>query len=196
MTTTAPEVRLTILLPTIGRPSLAATLASIRAAGAGAGDELLVIDDGAESPVFVESALTLSLLPTRCLVKILTPERRLGTWGHAASNLAMREASGTHVVRIDDDDAYEPGALDTIRAMIALAPERVHIWRMASRGGVIWTDESIRQGNVGTPMFGVPLGCAGRWGARYEGDHDYVCESVANSGQPPIWHPATLVRCG
>lgn len=191
-----PDVRLTVIVPTIARASLPATLASIRDAGIGASDEVLVVNDVSDNPTFIDTAIVLSRLPALCTVKILTPSARLGHWGHGARNIAMREAAGTHVVTIDDDDAYEPGALETIRAMIQTAPAAMHVWRMVPRGGgVLWTDEAIRQGNVGTPMMGVLRAACGTWGSRYEGDYDYAVESARLAGAVRWW-PDVLVRCG
>lgn len=196
-TATLPDVHLTVIVPTIARASLLATLASIAAGGVGQGDEVLVVPDGPTSArASVDQAIEASGLIGQCGVKLIYPSTHLGHWGHGARNMAMMEAAGTHVVSIDDDDVYEPAAIEDIRAMIQGAPSRVHIWRMAHRSGVLWIDEALRQGNVGTPMFGVPRAFAGQWGSRYEGDYDYIHESLAKSGQPPVWHPVTLVRCG
>lgn len=192
-------VTLSIIVPTIARPTLAATLASIRDAGARAGDEVIVVAD-VDSPE--EGAMVQEMLERAVWGglstggKLIAPAVKLGFWGHAARNMAMREAGGTHVVTIDDDDVYEPGAIDVIRAYCETAPDAMHVWRMVTRsGGVVWTDDQIRQGNIGTPMMAVPREKAGVWGLRYEGDFDYAVDSAVRAGRVQ-WHTDVLVRCG
>lgn len=194
------EVRLSVIVPTIGRPGpggLAGTLASILLAVPAPGDEVLIVDDSGGRGVDVEQAAQDSGLASVCRLVVIRPARHLGGWGHPARNLAMREASGTHVLSIDDDDEYEPRALARIRVLLSSSPDALHVWRMVARGGETkWADEQLRQGNVGTPMFGVSRETAGRWGHRYEGDYDYALTSAMSATGGVVWHPDALVRCG
>jgi glycosyltransferase involved in cell wall biosynthesis len=195
---TAPS--LSVIIPTIARPSLAATLDSIAAAGIGLDDQVLMVSD---SPVQVtEESHDLNMAAARSLARhtnvlAVLPGRRLGGWGGPGRNIGIQEATGTHLVFIDDDDVYLPGALQVIREIIATDPQALHVWRMVARGGhTLWTERDVRVGNIGTPMFAVPRGCAGQWTTRYEGDFDFFEDSLIRAGGQVRWHEDVLVRCG
>ena len=198
---------LSVIIPSIARPSLVATLDSIAAAGAGAKDEVRVVFDidrqvvGAGEIAFTEAERqigdALTRLAASTAVLAISPAKKLGGWGGPARALGIREATGTHLVFIDDDDTYEPGALSAIRGIIATDPAALHVWRMVARGGhVLWTDKHVRMGNIGTPMFAVPRQFAGTWTTRYEGDFDFAADSLLRAGGQVRWHEDVLVRCG
>lgn len=192
----------TIIIPTIMRPSLVATLDSIRDAGAGPDDEVLVVVDAAHrdgyGPAGINDALA-GLAATCRSVRLLQPDEARGSWGGPARNHGVGLARGSHLLFIDDDDVYWPGAIDTIRAWVADAPASIHVWRMVARGGkVVWAAPKLVQGNIGTPMFCVPRGAAGVWTERYEGDFDFVRDSHRrmNDQDCLVWHEDILVDCG
>lgn len=84
----------TIVVPTVGRASLRAALASV-AGQLEAGDELIVVcnDDG--------------------------------DFGNSARNSAIERSRGSHIVFLDDDDEYLPGAFDAMREYAGRHPDRV-----------------------------------------------------------------------
>lgn len=190
-----------IIIPTVMRPTLVATLHSIRHAGAGLGDEALIIVDAAHqngyAPAGFNDAVA-GLVATGASVRILQPNEARGGWGGPARNHGVGLARGSHLLFIDDDDQYRPGAIDTIRSLVAPAPESMHVWRMVARGGrVVWSSPRLAQGNIGTPMFTVPLVAAGQWTERYEGDFDFALSSRMNlGGDAVVWHEQVLVDCG
>lgn len=197
---TAPTF--SIIVPTIMRDSLPATLHSIRHAGAGQGDEVLVVVDAAHrdgyAPAGFNDAVA-ALVADGVSVRILQPDEARGGWGGPARNYGVGLARGSHLLFIDDDDQYRPGAIDQVRAMVADNPETMHVWRMKARGGrVLWTRPVLRVGNIGTPMFCVPRHAAGRWTERYEGDFDFALSSYQNMNDQDClaWHEAVLVDCG
>lgn len=190
-----------IIIPTIMRPSLTTTLGSIRAAGIGLADEVIVVVDAARSSVqgaAPDMDAACRELARTSRVSVVRDPSAMGAWGCHARNLAIEQARGSHLLFIDDDDVYEPGAIDRIRAWVADAPDSMHVWRMLPRGKTqpLWATPRMMQGNVGTPMFAVPRAAAGRWTVRYEGDFDFARESLANLGGRVAWHEETLVRCG
>lgn len=122
---------------------------------------------------------------------------RTGAWGNAGRELGIREARGTHIVLADDDDMLAPNALEVIRGNVALAPERLHIFKMRDGKALYGLDKCVRQGLVGGPMCVAPNDDRQpRWGSRYEADFDYVAALCAAHPEPPIWHPEVtyLVR--
>lgn len=187
-------IRLSIIIPTILRPTLAATLDSIQAAGLATGDEVLVMVDADHAHKPLPAGVK---VPRAAPVAVYYSEYSRGGWGGPARNLGIRAATGSHLLFIDDDDTYEPEALDAIRGMVAAAPDSMHIWRMVARGGlVLWRTPGMKVGNIGTPMFCVPRANAGHWTSRYQGDFDFARSSAATMAHEPVWHRDVLVRCG
>ncbi|MEV7808656.1 glycosyltransferase [Microbispora sp. NPDC088329] len=108
---TGPAV--TVVVPTIGRPSLAATLAAV-GAGHGHGPEVIVVDD---RPGEDREALT---VPPR--VRVL---RSGGRGPAAARNAGWRAATTPWVVFLDDDVVPGPGWVRALTEDLARLPENV-----------------------------------------------------------------------
>ncbi|MCE9562621.1 MAG: class I SAM-dependent methyltransferase [Planctomycetes bacterium] len=188
-TITTPTSRspatLSVIIPTIGRPTLTRALASIAAQGDLSGVEVIVAMDGA-CPNAPEQ-FRRSQLPG-CCVELPGPHR---DWGHTPVNLVTSRAQHRYLMRLDDDNIYLPGAFRAVRAAIAENPDRPHIFRVR-RGpphrDLFWTTPEIRVGNVDSHMFVVPNipGRVGQWGSRYEGDFDFIRETAT-------LHPADAV---
>ena len=155
--------RLSFIVPTSGRPTLARTLASIEVE---TGDEILV----------------------RCDIT--------SVFGNTSRDALMQQATGTHLLFIDDDDAYAPGGLSLVRSEIAAWPEHIHVFRMASPGdNNPWNGQEVRPGNVGTPMFVWPIGCNfARWAEDLTGksDFEFINKTVTASGRDLMWHEEVL----
>lgn len=112
-------------------------------------------------------------------------------WGHEARDQAMPRALGTHLMFLDDDDVYVDGALATVRAALVLEPDRVHIFRMRYPDGrEIWSSPTVACGNISTIMLVVPNtpGKLGSWGTGYEGDLQFLSETLALRSEEPIFH--------
>ncbi len=188
-------VSLSIIVPTCGRSTLERTLTSIKAAGFHRRDQVIVVGDGHQPKARAialkwRTALATTYLetdPTRCA-------------GHAQRNAAMKVASGSHLISIDDDDTYRPGALEAVRAAAELHPGRFLIFRMQSHTprhpwGTLWNYKGASLGNVGTPMMVAPnvKGKLGRWGDRYEGDFDFLESTLAHYPEGPVWLEDVIV---
>lgn len=77
--------------------------------------------------------------------------------GAKARNDLMARARGTHLLFLDDDDEYVPGALATMRHWAAEHPGRIGIFReRLVDGSLHWKTPELRIGNVGTVLFVVP----------------------------------------
>lgn len=77
--------------------------------------------------------------------------------GAKARNNAMARAQGTHLLFLDDDDEYLPGALDKFRRFAAENPGRIGIFReRLVDGSLHWGVPEFRIGNLGTVLFVVP----------------------------------------
>jgi hypothetical protein len=158
---------LSVVIPSCGRPSLAKTLNSI----IGQGEEVeVLVDINHDIP-----------------------------WGNAARQRTMLRARGSHIAFMDDDDSYVPYALGTVLRVVAENPARIHMFRMARPEGLddIWREPVLEEGNVSTQMIVVPNlpDKFGRWGDRYEGDWDFISETVERLGEP-IWREEVIAIYG
>lgn len=181
-----------ILLPTIGRPSLARTLASIYTQRLEFGDEvLLAIDANYNAAHATWDAAKLS-------GKVFSiPNGPHCDWGHTPRNLVMPYATGDYLLSIDDDDSYEPGAFDAIRRALAENPQRPHIFRMRYKGGLLWRDNAVEVGNFSTQQLVIPNDPSklGKYGSRYEGDYDFMLQTLSLYPQGSVvWREEVIAR--
>jgi len=100
--------KVSVVIPTIGRPSLAPAVRSA-AAQAGHDVEILVVFDTADLPRDLDLGAATTTLCTGG-----------GAGGGAARNLGVAAAQGEFIAFLDDDDEWLPGKLD---AQLAVAHE-------------------------------------------------------------------------
>jgi glycosyltransferase involved in cell wall biosynthesis len=183
---------ISLIIPTIGRPSLARAIASVRLQRWLPGDEVIVVLDGPQ-PVTRELVGQFHL-PIR-LIEIVGPSN---DWGHTPRNIAMPQATGTHLMALDDDDELTPDAVDRVRQALRAAPDQPHIFRMSGHPdvGTAWKVPTICEGNVGTPMFVCPNvpGKLGRYAPRYGGDFDFIRDTCGHYPDGPVWHEGVICR--
>ena len=180
--------RLTVIVPTICRPTLLRTLDSCRGA-----DEVLLAPDGPEALARVLALASQVALPG--VVRVLSVGGPHRDHGHTPSNLALEHAAGDWLSRLDDDDAYRPGALDLVRAALADAEPVPHLFRAGCRAGVVWhTRGELVEGNVTTAGIVTPrpAGRLARYGTRYQGDYDYARACVDLCGGRAVWRDEVI----
>ncbi len=110
----------------------------------------------------------------------------------------MRSARGSHLVFLDDDDVYLPGAFAAMRNACAAHPGRPIMFRMrTTNGGTLWVDQVVQHGNHGTPQFVVPNDPdrLGIWGQRYSGDYDFCTSTLAKYPPDALVWDATVTYC-
>jgi glycosyltransferase involved in cell wall biosynthesis len=189
-----PPVRLSIVVPTLGRSTLRRTLDSI-APQLDAGDEVLVVAD-ATGDVDGARATVEGLDDGRFGLE-LCADPSPGA-GNAQRRHGIGRARGTHLAFIDDDDVYEPGALELMRSS---ADGRPVVFRMDATAvglGVLWAEPVLRYANVGTPMFVVPNdpGRLGEW-APCRGpdgsDFSFITGCCERMGEP-VWREEVVAR--
>lgn len=185
---------LAIIVPTIGRPTLAATLRSI-AEQVDAVDRVVVVADG-PCQAARDTWGRIVKLGSRCNGWSYHERGPYRDWGHGLRNEALDSIiTATHVATIDDDDVYEPGALELMRDACC---ERPVIFRMRygrgheAHGLELWRIPQILGGNVGTPMVVAPV-CGARFGSSYTGELDYYRALTAELGEP-IWRDEVTVH--
>jgi glycosyltransferase involved in cell wall biosynthesis len=179
-------MKLSIIVPTIGRPSLAATLGSLVGQPLD-GDEVLVIGGpaAAVSPWAQDGVRHL-------------PCRQGKHYGCEERTLGISQARGTHLAFIDDDDAWVPGARAAIGDAVAERPDSLLLFQMRyASGRVLWEKPKVRRGNVSTQMIVVPNDPVrlGRWTWRREGDYDFI-RTCHWSPHDTVWVAQVIANIG
>lgn len=159
-----------MIVPTIGRETLARTVASIEPQ-LGPGDELIVI----EAPY-------------------------TGDFGNRSRDQGCLQATGTMLMFCDDDDVFTPDALETVRAGVGRQTDRVHLFRMDCPDGRLWTEAEVRMGDVGTPMFVIPnvKALVPSW-QNPDGpfsDFRFLTDTLALHGTGPVFHEEVIAVIG
>lgn len=171
-------VKLSVVIPTLGRPTLKDTLASCADA-----DEIVVVLDTARG----------GTLPCELPGNAVFAQGDFGvTGGHAGRAHGITLTTGTHLAFFDDDDVYTPGAMDVLRGA---ACDRPVVFKMDHYAhGILWRAPVVEFGNVSTQMFMVPNDPSrfGVWdphipGLREPGgDYTFLKGCVERMGEP-VW---------
>lgn len=176
---------ITVIVPTIGRPSLSQTLGSF-ADDLRATDAVIVMDDGQHEGASWLVQQYASLYPEPDWSYIRASSH--GSWGHPLRNEAIDcYVETTHIWTIDDDDIAADGAIEAMRARM---DDPWTLFRMTfgqghfARGTTCWRFEQPVMGDVGTPMMFAPV-CAARFGDAYTGDWDYF-KALRDELGPPV----------
>lgn len=170
--------RISVVIPTIGRPTLQAAIDTAAWA-----DEVIVVYDAAEVPADA---------PTGVVVYACGPTRH---WGAEQRSLGIARASGTHIAFIDDDDTFTKVAADAIARAVAARPSRVHIFKMRDGGKEYGGYGCFWDGGLGTPMFVVPNDARiGVWTTRYAGDFDFIQSTIIARGRRPRFHAEVIAE--
>jgi hypothetical protein len=172
---------ISFIIATLGRPSLAATLASIEL---WPGDEVIVIGN----------------VPTRTdgpIRYVACPPG--GDWGSTERNVATPLAKGRYLAHIDDDDVYVPGARALMASAIDAAPASITIFRMRlPDGSTLWEIPLVKWGNVGTPMLFLPNQPAklGRWGERMDCGDLHFLQTMRWTAPEIVWRTDVTTALG
>ncbi len=171
---------ISFIVPTIGKESLATTLASIQT---WPGDEILLVSDHVQV--------------SDPRVRYIQRERG-NDWGHAERNYAMPFAKNRYIAHIDDDDVYTPNARAFMDDAIRTTPGRPIIFRMQFPCGItLWRDKQVRCGNLGTPCFLIPNEPAkmGYWGSFVGGDCSFL-ETSKWQAEDYVWREEVIALLG
>lgn len=185
------DTSVSIIIPTIGRDTLARLISEI-VPQMEIGDEVLVVGDG-------------NVPSARLIAEGVDPRVRYlehgptKDWGHGLRNFAMPLARGRYIMTLDDDDRFRSNGLATIRKAVSEAPNRPLIFRLMHDTGVIWEEKVIRECNVSTQMYVIPnvRERLGIWGNRYQGDLDFITSTLALYPEgSALWREELLVLRG
>lgn len=183
---------LSIVVPTMGRPSLLATLDSI-GLQIKKEDEVLVVADG------LREGISEIARHYDNRYRFMQSPGPANDWGATPRNYAIARARGTHLAFMDDDDTYLPQAFDLFRQAIDEAPAKPHIFRMRREGDLLWKVQDVRGCNVSTQMFLIPNvpERVGRWGSRYDGDLDFILGTLRQYPEghaEVVWHEQVIAE--
>jgi glycosyltransferase involved in cell wall biosynthesis len=180
------SLSLSLIIPTIGRPTLKRTLDSLQPQLLPE-DEVLLVDHG-----YHEHVAELAADYGCRYFRDDTPT----PYGGARRNMGMRFATGTHLHFMDDDDTYAPRALAAIRE--ALLPDTVLMFQiMCETGVVLWEEPRFEYGKIQTEMFVIPNYCnLPRWPIWHQGgpaeEYTFITEVVSKLVLPVVWVPEVI----
>lgn len=176
-------MKLSIIVATEGRPTLARMAQSMVDAGIRPCDEVVVVTDGK-----VETKRALACLPASVIVKkhpATDEKHRAGV----LRNYGMPLASGNFLMFMDDDDVYTHGALDRVRYHIGRTRGGTGpmLFRMVAHWGETlwrsfgkWQQNPVSFRNVSTQMFVIPNRPKrlGEWGAQRGSDWHFISTTL------------------
>lgn len=195
---TLTEPSLTIITPTLGRPSIGMTLDS--GFPLGANDEWLVVGDGPQSYAEWRVGQRNVTYP-KFDIRYMHTEST-GICGNYQRDVAMEAAKGDYLVFVDDDDVFAPNALNVIKQTIGGNSEPCPwFFRMITpTGQLLWKEQIVDRGTVGGSMFVVPNDPArlARWSDNDGHDSDFLfIQETLRLWQPtpPKWAGEVIVVC-
>ncbi|MCR4301797.1 MAG: glycosyltransferase family 2 protein [Sulfuricaulis sp.] len=168
---------ISFIVATTGRPTVYATLASIERWD---GDEIIV------------AGRINSINDARVRYVPLEPGN---DWGHTERNIVTRMARGRYIAHIDDDDVYAPGARAVMADAIERTPGLPVMFRMRyANGAILWREQVVQCGNVGTPMVLLPNAPdkIGKFGSFYGGDSMFM-ETMKWQPSEVVWRSEVTV---
>ena len=182
---------LTVILVTIGRPTLERTLASLRRQRWLAGDEVLLVHDGPPRDE-VRTLWGSCDLPGR-LIQI--EDGPHADWAATPRSRVLPLAQGEYVLYFDDDDSFAPDALDHVRDAICKSPGAIFLFQMRYvNGRVLWSEPRVACGNGSTQMIVHPREIIpGDWGQFYVGDFQFIAQTVERNPDREVqWVPQVI----
>ena len=171
---TARTPWLSVVIPTIGRPTLRRTLESLRVQPECEGVEVLVVAD-----TFGGAPATLEETRADVLERGFTMLEHDGgqhCYGQPQRTHGARTAKAPYVWFSQDDNIAAPDSLAAIGAAIdsQSAPRPLFFRFRAFWGEIIWRAPFLDLGNIDADCLVFPRHIAQsvEWGLRYEGDYD------------------------
>jgi glycosyltransferase involved in cell wall biosynthesis len=196
-------VLLSVIVPTVGRPSLARTLRSLLFQRSALPYEIVLVGDTHAGTWMHQLEAIPPLLVGLPRVTYVEHDGGRHAWGHPQRNFGATAACGRYLAWLGDDDIYLPGAFDAIHANLrARAEPRVHLFRWIPpwKAPVLWEEAGVLlQDHVDAEQIVCPNDPAklGTWNAgRYQGDYDFIRETVERWGgvERVVWRPEVIAQ--
>lgn len=204
---------LSVIVPTVGRPSLERTLRSLLQQQCWLRWEAVLVGDAhapSGGPGTWAHQLPFARELARTHPRFVYTEHDGGAhaWGHPQRTHGATAARGRYLWWLGDDDVALPGAFHAIQeAILQRNPEpdadpRVFLFRwIAPWKSVLWHTA----GYLGDEPGHIDAECIvcpndpdklGTWTNRYQGDFDFIWETVHRWGGPErvIWQPEVIAQ--
>lgn len=169
-----------VIVTTAGRSTLLKTLESI-ASQLHSRDHLTVISDKEHETVH---QIATERITCACTVNHIPNPEPLGFWGHGSRTRWQNELPGDYHMNADDDDIYDPRAMEIIRSTIGGSFEpHLYVFRMIRRwDGVVGLIPPRGLQEVVIKQIGTPCGVYRKipnlppWHGNYGGDGKFYLE--------------------
>jgi hypothetical protein len=188
----------TVLIGSIGRPSLRHTLDAVARQARVPGDQVIVAFDA-----FEQSAE--DLVARQALVASYglgfdscTYDSGYHWYGIEQINHALRTVpiTGSHVFTLGDDDVFVEGAYATLRPLCTAEPFRPILYKfLAPWREVLWAEPTMQRSRISGCCIAAPRAFVGSFPTRQyvEHDFDWMLDILAKSGTSPRWLDRLLV---
>jgi len=201
-------VLLSVIVPTVGRPSLARTLRSLLCQRSRLTWEVILVGDthapqGGPATWAHQLAAVPQTLVGIPAARYVEHDGGRHAWGHPQRNFGATVARGRYLAWLGDDDVYLPGAFEAIRTALTAEPEpRVFLFRWIPpwKAPVLWEEAGVLlQDHIDAEQIVCPNDPErmGTWNAgRYQGDYDFIRETVDKWGgtERVVWRPEVIAQ--
>lgn len=172
-------IRFSIIVPTLGRPSLDRMLESITSQALVEGDEIIMVAERLEWRMDLFQRHCASAKPGSLWYGAVASDAP-GGYGNPQRNVGLTLCRGDYINYQDDDDVMAPGILAVMRANCEAQPGKIFIYQMR------WPDGHLNPGYPPRDLAGgqcfvwpnIP-GRMGKFGHRYAGDQDFMEQTIA-----------------
>lgn len=171
------EISLSILIPTINRPTLKHMLYSL-VPQLTAEDNVYIVGDNCNVDDSVKNEL-----PNKNIHWLRT-EEKLGHDGHGIRNKYQTQLKGTHIWHIDDDDYVIPRSVNLIKNEIKKTPHTPLLFKVQCLGlFTLWVEPTLTQDHFMTTQMGIWPNEPDKfafWPLEKSGDNKWVRDTINN----------------
>jgi hypothetical protein len=195
-----------VLVGSIGRPSLAQLLDSIARQDRVPGDQVIIAFDAFEQSADDLAARQALVAGYGVGFQSTTYDAGYHWLGVEQINHALRTVplTGSHVFTLGDDDIFVDGAYARLRPICAAEPARPVLYRFLTPPTtpdgqpwrmVLWDEPQLRRSHISGCCIAAPVGAVGQMSTRryVEHDYDWIVDIVRRAGQPIRWLDDVLV---
>ena len=194
---------LSVIIPTVGRPSLARTVRSLQCQCSWLSWEAILVGDTHSGKWAPDLPAADALAARDPHLRYVEHDGGVHAWGQPQRNFGATVARGRYLAWLGDDDLYLPGAFDAIgKAIRSLDEPRVLLFRwIAPWKQVLWHTAGFlgdEPGHIDAECIVCPNvpERLGTWTLRYQGDFDFIQETIACWGglERTIWQPEVIAQ--
>lgn len=195
---------LSVIVPTVGRPSLERTLRSLQQQDSRLRWEAVLVGDTFAGTWRENLSRFPGAIRGDARLSYAEHDGGLHAWGHPQRNFGATVAKGEYLAWLGDDDLYLPGAFEAIARALASheGDPRVFLFRWIAPWKAIYWHTA---GYLGEEPGHIDAECIvcpnvpdklGLWTNRYQGDFDFIRTTVEHWGglERVIWQPEVIAQ--